>query len=63
MKYVIIISLAVMTACTSYDADLQAHLEAEQDFHAHQMYLESIYSKYDPEYIDDCYYYNLECGL
>jgi hypothetical protein len=38
---------------------LQDRLEAEQDFHAHQQYLESVYNldNYDPEYVDDCLYY------
>jgi hypothetical protein len=57
MKYIAITAALLVSACASYDAELQAHLEAERDFHAHQMYLESIYTKYDPEYIDDCLYY------
>ena len=57
MKYIAITAALMLSACASYDTDLQAHLKAEQDFHAHQMYLESIYTKYDPEYIDDCLYY------
>jgi hypothetical protein len=58
MKYAAITAILLLSACASrYDADLQAHLEAEQDFHSYQTYLESIYTKYDPEYIDDCLYY------
>ena len=57
MKHIAIATALLLSACESYDAELQAHLEAERDFHAHQMYLESIYTKYDPEYIDDCLYY------
>jgi starvation-inducible outer membrane lipoprotein len=63
MKYFAITAAFLLSACASYDAELQSHLEAERDFHAHQMYLESIYTKYDPEYIDDCLYYNMDCGL
>ena len=57
MKYVILALTFTVSACASYDADLQAHLKAEQDFHAHQAYLEELYMNYDPEYIDDCFYY------
>jgi hypothetical protein len=56
-KLIAALALATATACTAYDAELQAHLEAERDFHAHQSYLESIYTQYDPEYIDDCLTY------
>jgi hypothetical protein len=63
MKHITIAAALLLSACASYDAELKAHLEAERDFHAHQMYLESIYTKYDPEYIDDCLYYNMDCGL
>jgi tight adherence protein B len=54
---VVIFAALTVSACSSYNADLEAHLEAERDFHSHQMYLEGLYSKYDPEYIDDCLYY------
>lgn len=57
MKKIIIGSVFFLSACMSSDPELQAHLEAERDFAAHQNYLESIYSQYDPEYVDDCLYY------
>jgi hypothetical protein len=58
MKYIFIATAVLLSACAApMDPDLAAHLEAERDFHAHQIYLESIYTKYDPEYIDDCLYY------
>jgi hypothetical protein len=57
MKALVIFAALAVSACSTYDADLQAHLEAERDFHSHQLYLEGIYAKYDPEYIDDCLYY------
>jgi hypothetical protein len=43
----------------SMDPELAAHLEAERDFHAHQQHVESIYNLdlYDPEHVDDCFYY------
>lgn len=55
MKY--LIPLLFLAACSSIDTDLQAHLEAERDFHDHQSWLEYLYTNYDPEYIDDCLYY------
>jgi hypothetical protein len=61
MKYIVLTAILALSACASIDADLQAHLEAERDFHAHQQYLENLYTKYDPEYVDDCLYYALEC--
>jgi len=57
MKYLVITSVVLLSACASMDSELQRHLEAEQDFHAHQQYLEYLYTSYDPEYIDDCFYY------
>lgn len=59
MKYMMIAALAVLSACSTMDSGLQDHLEAERDFHAHQQYLESVYNldNYDPEYVDDCLYY------
>ena len=59
MKYAIIACVGLLSACSNFDAPLQDHLEAERDFHAHQQYLESIYNldNYDPEYVDDCLYY------
>jgi hypothetical protein len=55
MKFIALAGLLALAACGS--TELERHLEAERDFHAHQAYLESIYTKYDPEYIDDCLYY------
>lgn len=41
------------------DRELAEHLAAEQDFHAHQQYMEQRYNleNYDPDYVDDCFYY------
>lgn len=56
MKYIII--ALFLTACSTFDSELQAHLEAERDFHAHQYHVRQAIEKgYDPEYVDDCYYY------
>lgn len=49
MKYIAI--LLLVSACSVVDH--------EQDFLNHQEYLESIYNldNYDPEYVEDCLYY------
>ena len=57
MKYMIPALLILLGACGNYESDLEEQLKAERDFHAHQKYLENLYSNYDPEYIDDCLYY------
>ena len=59
MKILAAIFLLALSACSSMDSELAAHLEAERDFHAHQQYLESVYNldNYDPEYVDDCFAY------
>ena len=48
---------ASLSACAQLVSERQAQLDAEEDFHSNQAYLESIYSKYDPEYVNDCFYY------
>lgn len=56
MKYLLI--ALVLSGCVSYDPELQAHLEAEQDFAYHQYHVQqAIEKQYDPEYVDDCFYY------
>lgn len=57
MKYLAIVAALLLSACAPLVSERQAQLNAEEDFHAHQVYLEGIYSKYDPEYVDDCFYY------
>ena len=58
MKYLVIAVALLLSACAvSPEAELQVHLDAEQDFHSQPMYLEDIYAEYDPEYVDDCLYY------
>ena len=56
MKYTLLASALLLAACSSQDQALLDHLEAERDFHAHQAYLEEFYTKYDSEYIDDCFH-------
>lgn len=56
MKYLVI--LVALSACATVDNELQAHLEAESDFARHQYHTQQAHEKqYDPEYVDDCYYY------
>lgn len=56
MKYVI--PLFFLSACSTMDSDLQAYLKAERDFTNHQYHVQQSFEKsYDPEYVDDCYYY------
>lgn len=60
MKYFTLLTVILLSACSSYGADRMSTLEAERDFHAHQQYLESVYDldNYDPEYVDDCLAYD-----
>ena len=59
MKYLAIAAALLLSACAvSPEAELQAHLDAEQDFHSQPMYLEGVYAEHDPEYVDDCLYYD-----
>lgn len=55
MKY--LVPLLFLAGCSTLDPELQAHLEAERDLAAHLDYIEYLYTTYDPEYIDECLYY------
>lgn len=57
MKNFAILTIVLVSACAPLVSEREAQLKAEEDFYAHQVYLEGIYSKYDPEYVDDCFYY------
>lgn len=52
MKTVALFGLLVLSACVNTGS-----VDPVQDRANHEAYLESIYTKYDPEYIDDCLYY------
>lgn len=68
MKYAFIFAAALLSACASTDSELRAHLEAEQDFHAHQQYLQDVSERKayrpevyaEPEFLADCDYYQME---
>lgn len=55
MKVVLILSALVLSACAS--PSLQEHLEVERDFAIQQYHTLPLEEQYDPEYIDDCLYY------
>ncbi len=59
MKYLTLAAVALLSACVmTPEQELQAHLEAERDFARHQYHVQqAIEKQYDPEYVDDCYYY------
>ena len=58
MKYFTVLVLLATAACSNPDRELQAHLEAEADFARQQYHVQqAIEKQYDPEYVDDCYYY------
>ncbi len=59
MKYLTLAAVALLSACVmTPEQELAAHLEAEQDFARHQYHVQqAIEKQYDPEYIDDCFYY------
>ena len=44
MKYITLITLVALAACSNQSTELADALEAERDFHAHQEYLETLYS-------------------
>lgn len=52
MKIIALFGLLALTACVN-----TASVDPVQDRANHEAYLESIYTKYDPEYVDDCLYY------
>ena len=70
MKYIIIAATFFLSACSSFDSELQAHLEAERAF-AYQEYLVNNNSTeqlklngYDSEYVSDCHYHEeLNCNF
>lgn len=57
MKYIFLVSAVLLAACSSQNQVLFDRIEADRDFHDHQAYLEELYTKYDSEYIADCFYY------
>jgi hypothetical protein len=67
-KYSIILVALLTSACASYDQDLQAHLEAEADFHANMQYRQEVSERKafnpgvysDSEFLADCEYYQMD---
>lgn len=58
MKYFIILVLLTLGACSDVPV-VTDPVEAAIDHVMHEEYLESIHNldNYDPEYVDDCLYY------
>lgn len=52
MKIIALLSLIGLAACVNTGS-----VDPVDDRANHEAYLESIYTKYDPEYIVDCLYY------
>lgn len=58
MKYfLVIVAFAMYLSGCGSNPNLVAHLEAEQDFARQQYHSGPVEQKYDPEYIDDCLFY------
>ena len=67
----VLIVAVLLSACTGpVDRELADHLEAEQDFHANQQYLEDVYNREafrpevyaNEEFLSDCEEYQMmEC--
>lgn len=58
MKYVILLSVLALSACSAMMTPEQIEMRNEQDRLNHEQYLQSLY---DPEYLADCEYYEMEC--
>lgn len=70
MKYAILLSIAVLSACNSPDPGRIAALEAEADYHANMQYRQDVADHRafrpevyaEPEFLADCEYYQMiEC--
>lgn len=57
MKYFAITIAFLITACST-NVSVTNH---DEDAAAHQAWIEHLYTKYDAEYIEDCFYYELDC--
>jgi hypothetical protein len=55
MKYIFLAPAVLLAACSSQNQVLFDRVEADRG--DHQAYLEELYTKYDSEYIADCFYY------
>ena len=52
-----IIALSMAALFSGLSGCVNSTQTHEQDHASHQAWLEQLYTKYDPEYIDDCFYY------
>lgn len=58
-----LITVALGAACTSTDDMIAYHIKAEYDFHSHQQYIDDLYTRNEPEYVDDCIFHSLDCDF
>ena len=52
-----IIALSMAALFSGVSGCATSAVTHEQDRAQHEAWLEQLYTKYDPEYIDDCFYY------
>ena len=57
-KAFLLLSVLALSACSAMISPEQIEQRNEQDRLNHERYLQSLY---DPEYIADCEYYEMEC--
>lgn len=58
MKTILLLAMLSVAACSPMLSPEQIEAKNEQDRMNNERYLQSLY---DPEYIADCEYYNMEC--
>ena len=51
------VTLALFAAAAGLSGCAATGIDPAEDRAAHDAYLESIYTKYDPEHVADCFYY------
>jgi hypothetical protein len=59
MKAVLLLSVLALSACSTMMPPEQIEMRNERDHLNHERYLQSLY---DPEYLADCEYYEMECN-
>jgi hypothetical protein len=59
MKAVLLLSVLALSACSTMMPPEQIEMRNERDRLNHERYLQSLY---DPEYLADCEYYEMECN-
>ena len=57
MKFMLLLSVVALSACSATMSPEQIERKNEQDRLNHEQYLESVYT----EYLADCEFYEMEC--